>query len=360
MRNELPKGDPEGRRIAKRRALLLSEAAKVGQLFINLLMRAGQNTDACESLIRSLGGIEHSQLIKSYGRIESRKRFKKLSSQPLLDKRKTNALYVDENGKSKPEPLTGPTFFSVGAVAMETDDIERYIIDANRLKQKFFGRTDLTFHEPHMRNHEGLYYFKGDGAKQNAFNDALNDLIVSTQFVVFGVGVRKHAYADFMDKNLDPYLPSDVYSLAIELLMERYVDYLAARDDKMLGRVTFESQGPKEDVEHQLGYAQLLLNGTQWLSGSDFRNWLEAGLIFTPKSNSNPTELADMFSRDLYEWVRSDCEAEPLRWEVFGKKIYCRGDGSRGKFGVKIFPDSDIRSRIEAHRIQCGAEFTEN
>ena len=36
-------------------------------------------------------------------------------------------------------------------------------------------------------------------------------------------------------------------------------------------------------------------------------------------------------------------------------KIYRRGDGRMGKFGAKVFPDSDIRDRVEAHRIECGA-----
>lgn len=27
-----------------------------------------------------------------------------------------------------------------------------------------------------------------------------------------------------------------------------------------------------------------------------------------------------------------------------------------GKFGIKVFPDSDIRDRIEKHRQECGAE----
>lgn len=62
-----------------------------------------------------------------------------------------------------------------------------------------------------------------------------------------------------------------------------------------------------------------------------------------------------MLSRDLFEWIRGGCAVAPKRWDLFSDKIYCRGDGSRGKFGVKIFPDSDVRELIEAHRAYCGA-----
>lgn len=353
------KGDPEGRRLARRRALLLAEAGKVARLLEILLRRADYNTDHYKELVKDLAGYENSQLVKSYGRLESRKRYKGQSSQPLLDERRINALYVDENGKSNPEPLVAPTFFTLGAVSMEPDEVTSYKESADELKSEFFGRTDITFHEPYMHNHDGLYYFNGDKRKQKAFDEALNNLIQSTSFVAFGVGVRKQAYAEFLSEKSDPYLPTDVYSLAIDLLMERYVDYLATRQEKTMGRVTFESQGPKEDAEHQLEYARLLLDGTQWVPASAFRNWLETGMRFTPKSNSDPMELADMFSRDLYEWVRAACDVTPFRWNSFEKKIYCREDGLRGKFGIKVFPDTDIRDRIEAHR-QHTAHVTKN
>jgi hypothetical protein len=67
-------------------------------------------------------------------------------------------------------------------------------------------------------------------------------------------------------------------------------------------------------------------------------------------------ELADMLARDLYEWVDSDCTAVPKWWRLFNRKVYCREDGRMGKFGIKVFPDSDIRERIEEHRAACGAE----
>ena len=83
--------------------------------------------------------------------------------------------------------------------------------------------------------------------------------------------------------------------------------------------------------------------------------WLETGLRFVPKRGSEPTELADMVARTLYEWVRDGCEGNPDKWEALSRKIYCRGNGRMGKFGVKIFLDHDIRDKIELHRRECGA-----
>jgi hypothetical protein len=122
----------------------------------------------------------------------------------------------------------------------------------------------------------------------------------------------------------------------------------------------FESQGPLEDAIHQRDYVGVLIDGTQWLSSSAFRQWLRTGVRFTPKQGSDPMELADMLSRDTFEWIRDGCVSSPLRWEIFGKKFYCRDDGRHGKFGLKVFPDSDIRTQIEVHRAACGAQETKS
>ena len=61
-------------------------------------------------------------------------------------------------------------------------------------------------------------------------------------------------------------------------------------------------------------------------------------------------ELSDMLARDVFEWIRSDCKTGPRRWGLWGDKFYRRSDLRMGKFGLKVFPDSDIRDRVEAHR----------
>lgn len=313
-------------------------------------------------LIEQLATREKTELQKSHGRIEPRGRFKPHVGHPLLEKRPRNGLYIDENGKSKPEPklLSLPTVFTLGAVAMPEESVDDYRVAADEIKLEFFGTKDFTFHEPYMRKREGPYLFNGDEGRQLEFDEALDRLVENANFVCFGVAVRKEAfYQEFIDTGVDPYLPTDVYALAIVMLLERYIDFLAfSAGSKRLGRVTFESIGSREDAEHQLEYARLLLDGSQWVPGKALRSWLETGLRFEPKAGSHPLELADMFSRDLYEWVRSDCNATPKRWEAFGRKIYCREDGKMGKFGVKVFPASDIQDRVDAHRVRCGATAT--
>jgi len=336
---------------------LLAEAALVARSLEVLLKRAQYDTTAAAELINSVKRQESIELQKAFGRVESRNRMRRPHfAQPLLVQRPRNILFVDESGKSNRETLPTPTFFALGAISMDEVNVASYCSAADRIKLEFFGTSDVTFHEPEMRHHDGRYNFNGDANRQRQFDLGIEELLVNVDFVVFGVGVRKAAFErDFVDAGVDPYLPTDAYALAITMLLERYVDYLANGTVDRLGHLTFESQGPKEDVYHQLEYARVLLEGSQWVSESSFRNWLETGLDFAPKQGSSPLELADMFARDFYEWIRGDCTTVPARWELFSPKMYCRDDGLRGKFGVKVFPDSDIRDVIEEHRKSVGA-----
>lgn len=160
------RGDPSGRRIARRRALLLAEAARLLRAVEVLLKRADVDPAACSDLIKSLAAQEQVQLQLSYGRIEPRKRFKHGCSHPLLEKRPVSNLYIDEGGKSGPVPADKPSFFSLAAVAMAAEEVDKYRAAADAIKLEFFGTVDITFHEPAMRKRDGRFYFQGDRVRQ--------------------------------------------------------------------------------------------------------------------------------------------------------------------------------------------------
>ena len=348
-------GDPAGRRIARRRNRVLAEASRAGRAFGALLRRAGLDAPELAPLLARLADEEERELMRGAGRLESRKRFKHRSGQPLQEPRAADLLFLDESGTAHPQ--APEPCFVLGGIAMAEEEADAYRARADALKTEFFGRTDITFHEPHVRNHAGWFFVGGSLDRQRELCAAIDRLVAESVFTLFGVAIRKDALADFIRTEADPYLPPSLYAIAIQLLLERYVDYLATRGDNPMGRVTFESVGPREDAEHQREYADLLLHGTQWVPDSAFRNWLITGCEFTRKQGSDPMELADMAARDLFEWTRGGCgEFTPRRWHVWQPKIHVRDDEAMGKFGIKVFPDSDIRDRIEEHRRRVAGE----
>jgi Protein of unknown function (DUF3800) len=346
-------GDPDGRRRAKERATRLAEAGRLANVLDVLARRAGFDTALIGEVSRGLTREEQQELLKAHGRIESRRRFKITSPPPPHDIRVHDYLFIDESGK--PDFRSADPVFALAGISMSEDGVRQYNQRMHEVKQRFFQRADFTLHEPNIRRHEQHYSFGGDPERRREFCTALDEAIEGVPFFAFGVAIRKAEFKRFMESAADPYLPRDLYSVAIHLLFERYVDYLSSRTaGRSLGRVTFESQGPRENAEHQRDYVELLLNGTQWVPDSAFRHWLETGVSFTKKQGTEPMELADMFSRDVYEWARDGCVEDPRRWASFDSKIYRRGDMAMGKFGVKVFPDSDLRGAIEAHRERCG------
>lgn len=361
--NRSPQGDPNGRRLAKRRAHLLSDAERIGRALEVLLKRAGYPSDVVSNLVRDIARQQREELLKAHGRIEPRTRFKSTGGQPLHLRLPVWPLYVDESGVPHIQNGSYPPYFALGAVTLDDTEADRYREASDAIKDRFFGRTNFQFHEPYMRHRVQTevvdYSFGGDEARQHEFDAAIRELILNTRFTTFGVAIRKGAFkSQFIETNCDPYLPLDAYGVAITFLMERYIDALANFQPDGMGRVRFESQGPREDASHQLEYTRVLLDGTQWVSASAFQSRLETGLQFSPKRGSDPIELADFFSRDLFEWACSECREPPKWWDLFCSKVYVRGDGLMGKFGIKVFPDSDIRDRIEQHRRECGALAT--
>jgi hypothetical protein len=122
---------------------------------------------------------------------------------------------------------------------------------------------------------------------------------------------------------------------------------------RRIGRTHLESIGAREDAEHQAAYADLLLNGTQYVPENTFQSWLETGCRFSPKRGSDPSELADLVAREIFEWTRGNCTTDPPYWDVLNQKVYRRGDGHFGRFGVKVFPYTDIQDAVMAHRDGC-------
>jgi hypothetical protein len=325
-----------------------------------LLEGAGFDATACRALAVSVADQERVELVRGGGRIEPRKRFKGGGITEPASEADRQHLYLDESGKS--EPHSPSPYFALAGVALSLGDAQRYIVEADEVKSEFFGDQRVTFHEPAMRQGDGPFRFGGDTGKHQQFLDAVAALVQRTNFVAFAVGFRKQAFEEqFVKTRLDPYLPVDVYAIAIQMLLERYVDFRATTSEhRTTSQVVFESQGPLEDAVHQRDYVGVLIDGTQWVSSSAFRQWLRTGVRFTPKQGSDPMELADMLSRDTFEWTRDGCLSTPLRWDIFSRKFYCRDDGRHGKFGLKVFPDSDIRAEIEAHRAACGARETKS
>ncbi len=351
--DSLESGDPDGRLIAARQAETLAEAGRVAEVLQVLLRRAGvADSVRLNEILTAIKRMEAANLRRAHGAIGGRRRLKRRggSGNPLRDGLSRNYLHLDESGLSGRSRSAQDTFILAG-VAMGEAQRAAYIRAATDLKRRFLNDESVTFHARDLWRGTGRFGFGGDAGVLSRFRDEVAGLIYDADFTAFGVGVRKRAYEhEFLEAGIDPYLPVDAYPLAIHLLLERYVDFLWASRQQPLGELILEAQGPREDVERQLAIADTILHGTQWVAGVAFQSHLLPGASFLPKAGSHPLELSDLLAYDLHQWARSGCVGEPGYWRIWSPKFYRREDLRMGKFGLKIFPDSDIRPMIEAHR----------
>lgn len=80
-------GDPDGRRLARYRAQLLAEAARVARVLVVLAERAGFEASNIREVERELVRAEQNNLVRGHGRLEPRTRYKQRSGQPLFEDR---------------------------------------------------------------------------------------------------------------------------------------------------------------------------------------------------------------------------------------------------------------------------------
>ena len=354
--NESQRGDPQGSRIADRKKAAFSEASRLLALAESQLSKVDITGIGFEVIRNELAALEKSVTGSGSRVVEGRKTYpRKRHQSRSVGQVPKRFLFIDEAGRAEQSlSKRGDDWFALGAVSMTGEAVDRYIQEADYIKTMFLSDSAVTFHEPEMRQRTLMFHFGGDCRKQEQFDEALAALISNSEFTAFGVGIRKGSLSTLRNRNVgDPYLPLEVYDLGLHLLVERYVHYLAYNPARLRASIVMESQEAHPDALHQLTVSETIAQGTQWVSPKGFQRYLNPGVEFVRKRGSHPTELADMLTRDIFEWIRTDCASEPLRWDLFGEKFYRRGDLQRGKFGLKVFPDSDIRDAVEAHRARA-------
>jgi hypothetical protein len=195
--------------------------------------------------------------------------------------------------------------------------------------------SDAVVHEPDIRR--GRVPFQG--SQGEAAVATLPAILGELDFAALAVVVRRAEYvATFGTGPLDASLPDHVYLMALDFLMERVVLVLDKQFGGARAVVVAESRGPKEDALLQHEFSRLHLDGTSYISPAWFRQQLDSGIRFHPKTaNITGLQLADLLARPVGEKV-SNPRSDPPRWAVFRDKL-CQGTETKNSItGLKIIP----------------------
>jgi hypothetical protein len=117
--HHLTAADPDGIRIARNKATILSEA---------LLLKSNFDTSLIDKLLDDLKHEEHACLHRSKAQIASRKKHKLKKSHPNTGYPFRNFLYIDESGKSDDK---NNDIFALSGIAVDEEEIDNYKVRAD-------------------------------------------------------------------------------------------------------------------------------------------------------------------------------------------------------------------------------------
>ncbi len=281
QRNQRP--DPAGSPLDGRQGLALEEADRLLALVESHLRHMGL-AEIELGVVRAELAAKRREVTGSGSRLPpGPRRYKSKRSHSRRRRPGTDwLLFIDESGSWQPATdSVQDDWFALGAVAMTRDATSRYEANADAIKMAFFDSPFVTLHEPEMRRREAQFNFGGNEAKRIGFEAAVNHLVSEAEFAAFAVGIRKRALADgATDLPEISHLPLLPYPLALHLLLERFVDYLAYLPGRPRASIIMESQQSHLDALHQLTVAETIAYGTRYVSSRGFQNFLNPGVSF--------------------------------------------------------------------------------
>ncbi len=230
-------------------------------------------------------------------------------------------IFVDEAGDHNLEKWDKhfPVFVLACCIIEKSHYCDFVLPSVNKLKLKYFNRTDVILHEHDIHKQTGCFSCLVDKITQDCFMTDINNLIANTQFTIISAIINK-------PKLIGKYkYPNNPYNIATKMCFERLSHFLVENHEKKPAVVTFEARGRKEDENLKESFAKYAQE-----EGFDIN-------IIPKANNCVGLQFADLVARPIgRHFLNSD---QPNRaFDIIKNKF--RTD-SNGKFigrGLKIFP----------------------
>ena len=246
-------------------------------------------------------------------------------------------LFVDESGGRRLTIGKDGAYFAVGGLLVSEWEYPDLEADWLEWKREWIGREDASMHSASL-SRRSIRHYAIHGKPEEALA-SLESLMLRLPATLFIVALDKRAFgAVYQDIVTEEFLPDYHYALCVDLLLERVVHCLLARDDAH-AQVVAESRNRLENAKVQLEYQRLQIEGTALHADTWFRYQLAPHIRFRDKTdNVAGLQIADILLRAVMEKL-NDPDSSPLRWPIAERMFYRDVHSNAGDWGLTVFPD---------------------
>lgn len=230
-------------------------------------------------------------------------------------------VFVDEAGDHNLEKWNPhfPLFVLAFCIIEKSHYCDFVLPTINRLKLKYFNRTDIILHEREIRKQTGIFTCLCDKEVEDSFMKDLNDIMANTQFTVISSVIDKEKFKAKYSTPEHPYL------LATRYCLERLHHFLNENHDAKHINLTFEARGMKEDKELQTAF-------------QNYCKEFDMSMNIIPKiNNCVGLQFADLIARPIGRYVINPAQ-QNRAFNIIKNKFRSDHQGNFIGRGLKIFP----------------------
>lgn len=241
-------------------------------------------------------------------------------------------MFLDESGDHSLDKIdkSYPLFVLAGCI-FDFDYYSQYVEpEANKLKMKHFGKTDVILRSYDIRKQKKDFSSLVDTRKRNAFYNDMDNLMKDIKFSIIAAAIEKDNLKTQYNN------PDNPYYLCLQFILERAVMYLGRSTEKMIFRI--ESRQTHNDEKLASVYEDFRNQDHKLFKKDELQAKL-VDLSFNQKlQNIVGMQIADLVAYPIGRWVL-DKTQENKAFEIIEGKLHRNPRDSKYiNYGLKIFP----------------------
>ena len=235
-------------------------------------------------------------------------------------------LFLDES-----KPNTNFQNFTLGGIVIEKKAYERKLKPAiNDLKNKCFGSEKIILHESELRCKNGEFTGVTREQQKNFFDQLADILSDIDELRVLAVSINTFD----LDRLYKADDRNDIYFIALQLLMENYVQFLSANEG--IGMVYLETTDSANNTKLQNQFHLLKATGTLFVKKETLQARLSTINFAIKSENILGLQVADFIPNPLARQALGKKQKPDSILETIKTKLYDGNVGMSQRFGFKI------------------------